>query len=355
VELEGEEQGTLFFIDTLETRLELLQTERHRGGVSHSGSLGMQYFDRDLKANGAEAFLPRTQTERWAFFTLQEFDSGPLRWQVGARFENQDSDPTSNSLERRSHQGLSASLGLVWKAGDAFSIATSLARSVKLPSPEELYSEGLHVAAQAFEIGNQNLREEVALGLDLSFRLEQGPLSGELTLFRQDFTDFIFQAFTGESVEGFPLVLYSQGEAEFSGAELQARIELYAKHGRHLHLRFVGDTVRAKLDSGGNLPRIPPMRLAGGIHYHSELWNASMEVRWVDQQTDVASNESRTPGYTLLNASLGYRFLFKKQILDLLLRGRNLGNEEARSHTSFLKDVAPLPGRDLSLSTTLLF
>jgi iron complex outermembrane receptor protein len=57
----------------------------------------------------------------------------------------------------------------------------------------------------------------------------------------------------------------------------------------------------------------------------------------------------------LVDASLGYRFLFRNQILDLLLRGRNLTDEEARSHTSFLKNVAPLPGRDVSLAMKLLF
>ena len=36
-------------------------------------------------------------------------------------------------------------------------------------------------------------------------------------------------------------------------------------------------------------------------------------------------------------------------ITDVLLRGTNLTNEEARNNVSFLKDVAPLPGRDVSL------
>ena len=97
------------------------------------------------------------------------------------------------------------------------------------------------------------------------------------------------------------------------------------------------------------------LRLVSPVSSAIETWSASAEVRWVDDQTDVAVNESPTDGYTMVNASLGYRWLFKNQILDVLLRGRNLTDEEARSHTSFLKNVAPLPGRDVSLALKFLF
>ncbi len=350
VELEGGDAGTQFFNDFLETRIELVQEQHGRFG----GSIGLQYFDRDFEAVGAEAFLPQTTTDRWAVFTLQEIEAGPVRWQVGARFESQDTDP-AGALSSLSHSGLSSSLGLVWEASDTFSIATSLARSVKLPAPEELFTDGLHVAAQAFEIGDPNLKDEVSRGLDVAFRLELEGFSGELTLFRQDFDNFFFQAFTGREEEGFPVVLYSQDDATFSGAEFKARVELVEKENHHLHLSLMGDVVNADLDAGGNLPRIPPLRLGGGLHYHSEKWNASTEVRWVDKQTDVAVNESPTDGYTLVNASLGYRILFRSQIIDLLLRGRNLTDTEARSHTSFLKNVAPLPGRNITLAVKFLF
>jgi iron complex outermembrane receptor protein len=349
VELEGGEPGTFFFNDFFETRVELVQAQRGR----HSGSFGAQYLDRDLEAIGAEAFLPQTATGRWALFTLQEIATGSVRWQLGGRFESQDIDPAG--LESRSHDGFSASAGLVWDVGESFSIAGSASRSVKLPAAEELYSNGLHVATQAFEVGDPDLDEEIGLGLDLSLRLETEPISGELTFFRQEFDDFIFQAFTGEEEDGFPVVLYSQEDATFTGAELKARIEVFERDGHHVHLSLVGDTVDAEIDSGGNLPRIPPMRLGGGVHYHGDRWNGSAEVRWVDEQTDVAENETATDGYTMVNASLGYRLFFSNQIVDLLLRGRNLTDEEARAHTSFLKSVAPLPGRDVTFGIKFLF
>ena len=352
VELEGGEDGTFFFNEAFEGRIEAVQTRR--GG--HGGSFGLQYLDRDLEAIGAEAFLPPTTTSRWSVFTLQEVESGPVLWQLGARFESQDVDPSAASGFRSvSHDGVSGSAGMVWKATDVVSFAASLARSVKLPAAEELFSNGPHIASQAFEIGDPTLGEESGLGLDLSLRWKSDRVQGEVTAFHQDFSDFIYQAFTGEVEDGFPVVLYSQDDAEFTGVELKSRFELWAQDQHHLHLRLTGDLVDAELDSGDNLPRIPPMRFGAGLHYHSEIWNASVEAQWTDDQDDLAENETPTDGFTMVHASLSYRFLLRNQIIDLMVRGRNLTDEEARSHTSFLKDVAPLPGRDISFALKFQF
>jgi iron complex outermembrane receptor protein len=341
--------GTVFSNDLLETRLELVQAQRGR----HSGSLGVQYLDRDLDAVGAEAFIPATTTERWALFTLQEIAVGQLRWQLGGRFESQDVTPTGQTA--RSHDGLSASAGLVWDATESFAVAASVSRAVKMPAPEELFSNGLHVATQSFEVGDPNLVEEVGTGADLSLRLEAGRVSGELTVFRQEFSDFIFQAFTGDEEDGFPVVQYSQRDATFTGAELRGRFELLDRDDHHVHLSVLADTVDAELEAGGNLPRIPPARFGGGLHYHGASWNASAEAQRVEDQDEVSENETPTSGYTLVHASLGYRLFLGNTVVDLLLRGRNLTDEEARVHTSFLKDVAPLPGRNVTLGIKLVF
>ncbi len=53
--------------------------------------------------------------------------------------------------------------------------------------------------------------------------------------------------------------------------------------------------------------------------------------------------ETTTPGYTFLNANLGYNFRVGPAFVNAYLRGTNLTNEEARNHLSFLKEVFPLP------------
>jgi iron complex outermembrane receptor protein len=56
----------------------------------------------------------------------------------------------------------------------------------------------------------------------------------------------------------------------------------------------------------------------------------------------------------MLNASVGYRIFAGKTVHELILRGRNLTDEKAYNHISFLKTAAPLPGRDVAVIYRLL-
>lgn len=352
-ELEGAERevGTTFFNEAMEGRFELVQKER--GGLT--GSFGLQIGREDLEAVGAEAFLPPVVTENVALFAFEEYAiHDDLRLQFGARWESQDLDPEGPQPER-SFDGISGSFGVVWEAFPGWVLASSLARSVKLPNGEELYSDGAHLATSDFEIGDPGLEEEVSLGLDVALRKTEGRLTGELSVFRNDFRDFIFKRFTGEEREGLPVVVYSQEDAEFWGAELQARLGLWQRGDRHVDLKLTADAVRAELDEGGYLPRIPPGRVGLGVHYHRPSWHLYGEVWDVASQDRTAVNETPTDGHTLVHAGVSWRYLGEERIYDVILRGRNLTDEEARNHVSFLKDQVLLPGRDVSLALRLTF
>jgi iron complex outermembrane receptor protein len=56
----------------------------------------------------------------------------------------------------------------------------------------------------------------------------------------------------------------------------------------------------------------------------------------------------------MLNASFGYRFFAGQTVHEVILRGRNLTDEAAYNHVSFIKFAAPLPGRDIALIYRLL-
>jgi len=351
-ELEGEEVGSVFQNDGWEGRLEFSQK---RYGVL-SGAFGLQLQSKDFDAAGEEAFIPPTQSDSWAVFAVEEIDLGAFDWQLGARYEALDHEALAEGVPDRDFSGISGSLGLIWNAGEAWGLAASLTRSAKLPAPSELYADGFHPAAGVYEVGDPDLEEETGLGADISLRLEQRRLHGVVNLFYNRIDDFIYPMFTGEELDGAPVVRYTQEDSEFWGGELRAGIELHEWGSRHFDLDLGADYVRAELrDTGEPLPRIPPLSFLAGLRYHDDRWRASLEVRRVDEQDRVAGEETVTAGYTMLNASLGYRFFMGKQVLDLLLRGRNLTDEEARNHLSYNKDVAPLPGRDISLSLRFLF
>ena len=61
-------------------------------------------------------------------------------------------------------------------------------------------------------------------------------------------------------------------------------------------------------------------------------------------QHDTAPNETPTPGYTMVNASLDWHPFAANPELTLSLTGNNLFDVDARRHASELKDYAPLAG-----------
>lgn len=348
---EGSEEGTGFFNDAWEARAEFVQ--KRRG--SSSGSFGIQLRERDFEVVGEEAFVPPAVTESLGLFTLQELDRGSVTYQFGARYEIQDTSVRHEDLADRDFDALSASLGLVWRASEDYSIGASLARSVKLPTSEELYSDGPHFAVSAFEVGDPDLDEESAVGLDITLRKVAGRVTGSFNLFYNQFSDYIFQRFTGEEEDELPVVVYSQADADFWGAEAEASILLAETTHSNWDLDLFWDMVRAEFSDGGDLPRIPPQRFGVGFHYRSDRLRAGAEARFVDDQDRVAENETPTDGYTMVNANVSYRFFFDNYFLDLILRGTNLTDEDARLHTSFVKNDVPLPGRNISLIARLGF
>jgi iron complex outermembrane receptor protein len=152
------------------------------------------------------------------------------------------------------------------------------------------------------------------------------------------------------------VVLFSQTDAEFRGGEVEATFGVLEDRRRHVDLTLFGDYVQAEQSDGGeDLPRIPPLGFGAGLHFHGERFHAMVEGRHREDQDDLAPSETPTDSYTVLNASFSYRFFTGGQVYDVVVRGRNLTDEEVRDHTSFVKDIVPLPGRDLSVSLRLDF
>ena len=351
LELEGAAVGTVFENEALEGRLELVQ--RPFGRLS--GTIGLQGSTSDFSASGEEAFVPPSSTDLLALFAYEEVDLAPFRLQFGGRWETQDVS-VETDLPDRSFDAVSVSAGGIWPVDAHQDLALTLSRSERIPTANELYANGPHAATRAFEVGDVDLGKEVALGVDLSLRRHEGRVSGTLTGFFNRFDDYVFERFTGEEEDGLPVIQFTQRDAEFWGAEAQALVDLYRSEASHLVLELRGDLVRAELrETGEPLPRIPPLRLGAGLDYHRGPWRLFGEARWSDEQDRLAENETPTDSHTLVNAAASYRFLLGDTVLDVFLRGRNLTDEEARLHTSFLKDQVPLPGRDVSLGVGLHF
>ena len=349
-EFEGDEIGTVFNSNGAEGRLELVQRDRD----GWRGASGAQYSRREFEAIGAEAFLPPNETSHFGVFTLQEFHLGDLGLEASVRLDRSHSRADTLGLER-DFTAFSGALGASYSLAQHVEAGINLSRTERAPSPEELFSNGPHIATQAFEIGNPDLGKEKSFGAEAFFRVDRRNFELSLTAFANWFDDFIYEDATGEEEDDLPVFRYFQRDATYYGFEAELSAELFRAGG----FRFVGDAVadyvRATVKNVGPVPRIPPMRLLGGLEAQSDRIDGRVEVEWVDGQDRIAASETATDGFTQVNASLAWRPWGKRRETAIILSANNIFDVEARRHASFTKDFVPMAGRDIRLSARFSF
>lgn len=267
---------------------------------------------------------------------------------------------TANPLSK--HDPFSASLALTWRIDNDYSVSLSLARTQRAPSVRELYAYGNNLATNSYEVGLSQTRRassqfppsatdvmETAKAVNLTFRKTGGHLEFEVGLFYQDIEDYIFARHIETEIEtGIPhhYLIYTAADAKFSGMDGQASYRFTPES----RVTVFGDYVRASriksLDD--NVPRMSPGRL--GTRYEGS-WgplSADLEYYRTFGQNRIASYETPTKGYHMVNATLAYRFdVGLGKSVEFYARGINLTNELAFSHTSFVKDQSPLRGRNI--------
>ncbi len=350
-ELEGTEIGTVFTNVGWEGRIEFIQ--KNIGNIN--GSMGLQIRSRDFEAVGDEAFVPPTHTLQWGIFAVEKISLDPVTLEFGARFDHQFVDNKSLN-QKRNFDSLSLSAGAAIHPTPTSLMGLSLSRTERAPTAQELFSYGPHLATNAFEKGNSDLTEEKATSIELSLKQETDRFSAHLNIFHTWYNDFIYEYFTGQQNDGLNILEFRQRDARFYGAELETTTQIYATGGHRLAINISGDIIRAKFtNNGGNLPRIPANSATFGLTYSAADFEVSGDIRLVSDQTNIAAEELMTKGYTEINAGLSWRPRGEDQDLTLRLQGKNLTNAERRQHTSFLKDLLPMPGRNIKLSVTYGF
>ena len=155
---------------------------------------------------------------------------------------------------------------------------------------------------------------------------------------------------------GTEQILFQQRDATFTGAELQAQLDVAPIWRGVWGIDGQYDFVRARFDDaqGGNVPRIPPHRAGAGVYYRDINWFARVGFLHAFDQNRIGDEETPTDGYTLLNADLAYTFKLDSQgsvipEMTIGLKGENLLDDDVRNHVSFLKDEVLQPGRTIRL------
>ena len=350
-EFEGPgEVGTVFDSISVEARAELVQNAE---GMLR-GSTGIQYLHRDFTAVGAEAYVPPNLTDQVAIFTLQEFGTGPVQLEAAARAEFTNVEAQTLGIER-DYDTFSGALGVVYQGIDGIRIGLNGSRAERAPSAEELFSDGPHIATQAFEIGDANLRTERAWGVEAYARGEIGAGTFNVAVFKQWFDNYIFLEEAGFELDDLPVFEYLQQDADFFGIEADFSYPVVDTGSFRLLTDLRASYVEAELADGTAVPRIPPLSLLGALEAQTDAFDVRGEVQWFDDQNNVTTFETPTEGFTLVNALVAWRPLADNRNVTVQFAADNIFDVNGRRHASFTKDFVPLIGRNFRASVRLSF
>jgi iron complex outermembrane receptor protein len=376
-ELEGEEVGTAFKNNT--TEIEVMGSHRPLGRLK--GSIGAWVLGRAFDAIGAEALSPAVDQRAFAAFVYEEVRWPHFTFQFGARGDRARYAPTGE--DERSFTSGSASIGLLFSpqaAGDRLTVALSVARAARNPALEELFYFGPHPGNFAFEIGNPDLNPEHALGFDISLRWRSARASGELTYFRNDISDYLFRnpltpeefenreeefaaRFPGRGIgdeddeaahheDEFPIVEYIAADSILHGIEAHSDFQVTSQIAAEVGFDYVRGSLKA---IGDPLPRIPPLRLRGGLRYQRNAFQAGGEITAAADQNRIFGAETSTDGYTLVKLFTSYSFQAGPAVHTVTARVDNVTDRLYRNHLSLIKELAPEMGRNFKVLYSLKF
>ena len=243
----------------------------------------------------------------------------------------------------------------------------------RAPKPAELFSGGGHDATVTFDKGNSSLKIEAAESLEVGLRRAQGPFRFEATAYYTKFKGFIFRRLTGDTCDGdtgacgpgvgdLNEAIYSQADATFRGGEFQSQWDLMPLGTGMFGIEDQFDVVRATFSDGTNVPRIPPVRVGGGVFWRDANWLARVRLIHAFAQNNIATiAETPTPGYDDLHAELNYKWKPAKpkpgelSEINVGISGSNLLNQGIRNSVSYSKDEVLMPGASVRLFASVKY
>lgn len=318
-------------------------TARHDDwGPFESGALGVRVDWEDFVAGGSTQTSP-SQAWTGAVYALEELNLGRVRLQGGGRLDLHRVEPLETTTVRdigevrtRSFASFAASIGALYVVYDGITLGVSAARAYRTPDTSELFSQGPHLAAYSYEVGNPDLDAEIGVGLDVFARVSRDRFSAELAGFRNMLDNFIYYRDTGGlSPTGLPVYQATGADAVLTGVEASGSAELLPSFVVRGVLSYVRGTFR---DVAEPLPMIPPLGGHLAARYERPRYFVGLTWRGAADQQRVAEFETTTAGYSVIDADGGLRWVALGRIQSLTLRLENITDAVAHDHLSRIRD-----------------
>ena len=332
---------------------------RHAGwGPFASGAVGARVSWEHF-GFGGELYSPNTRRTTQAVYVLEEIRLHPVSLEAGLRYDRVELEPNEEGMSdighirARSFSAVSGSLGALRRVTGPFTLGASVGRAFRTPDVHELYSEGPHLAANSFDVGNPALETETGLGVDVFGRITKPHLSAEVTWFRNTIAGYTFPQATGKrSRVQLPIYQFVGEDAVLTGFESQFGWSLPAGFKVEAAASYVHGTLRATDEP---LPFIPPLQGRLAVGCSPVDWFVEVETRMAGSQTRTGRFERPTDGYAVLGLSGGVRLTLAGRLHVATLHVENLGNTEYRNHLSRVKEIMPEAGRSISVTYRVVF
>ena len=324
------------------------------------------YISKDLDLFNVDLGLRMDQIER----------SGSVTDEDHGDIDNYNIDDTTNSFAVTIGRDLTENLD----------ISLGYASVERLPSVVELFMNGPHLATGRFEVGDPNLNSETSNNFDITLNYENDGFYAYASFYVTDVDNYIAlideedhedehhedehhededehhedddhgDEHEDEHDHGNLIhANYMQEDAEFDGYEFEIGRNFDFAAGE-LHLSFGRDVVNAEFSDGHFVPRINPARNIYSLSYKQNDIVFKLNFKDVDKKRDVGEGETVTKGYRMLDTRITKTFnLRNNNELKVSLFGKNLLDEVARNHSSFVKNQVPLPGRNYGIRFNLTF
>ena len=319
--------------------------------------------------------MPEAETLDLGYYFIEKTHWQHEQWgngniELGARmdFRTISLDEKTVDPSWRQHEGyyddvnfapLTLSAAATWNISSSQRWAISVARAQRAPDAQEMFWNGDHHATFSYQLDNPDLVEETAYTVDLNWILTTQRWLTRVAVYRYAFEDYIYNDLKALENPYHPddaVYRYEQADAEFYGGEASVEYALTDSFQVLVQSDYVSAQLTEAVDGNKNLPRTPPATALLQLAWQHNQWQAEVENRWSMAQNKTASQETPAAAYQHFNVRMNYNTLLNSRYELLLgLQVNNLFDAPGQNHVSYLKEFAPLPGRNISLTTSLNF
>jgi len=354
---EFEKSGAIGAEFKIQTHLGNINLNHNSFAFLNNGTAGISFEFRDYEVGGF-VFNPPAKSLNLSAYLFEAFDINRFHFEFGGRYNFDDIKPLEEKpdanigyIRERQFNTFSLSISSLYELTDIVYLGINLSKSSRVPTIEELFSEGPHLAAYSYEVGNPDLDSESGFGSEFFIYHKFEKLFFSINVFYNNLNNYIIPRNTGEINYATFLPIYATTGvgAEFYGIENQIDWKISRLFTLNNSISFT----RGIFKSGGSLPQIPPLKGLLELIFNLEHISIGLGTEWAAEQNKVDQFEEPTAGYVIFNNYYQYLFQTGEAVHTISLSIDNILNQEYRNHLSRIKSILPEAGTNFRLSYRL--